>query len=98
MLTLNFLTVGEKGTAAAERHWVIEKPEELGQPINYKDVLASEWKPTIVLRWGCGYAYVATENEKYGYQGWRDGSAVQSTFCSGRLEFYPQHPHLAAHN
>ena len=25
LLTLNFLNVGEKGTAAAERHWVMEK-------------------------------------------------------------------------
>ena len=25
LLTLNFLNLGEKGTTAAERHWVIEK-------------------------------------------------------------------------
>jgi hypothetical protein len=39
LLTLIFLNLGEKGSAAAERHWVIGKTEELGQPIDYKDVL-----------------------------------------------------------
>lgn len=54
-LILNFLTVGEKRTRATERHWVIEKTEELDQPIDYKDVLTLGWKPAIVLRWGHGY-------------------------------------------
>lgn len=64
LLTLNFLNIGEKGTTASERHWVIEKTEEVGQPIDYKDVLTLGWKPAIVLRWGHGYAYVSTGNEK----------------------------------
>lgn len=34
------------------------------QPLHYKDVLASEWKPAIVLRWGHGYTYVSAGNEK----------------------------------
>ena len=33
-----------------------KKNEELGQSIYYKDVLTLEWKPAIVLRWGCHYA------------------------------------------
>lgn len=33
LLTLNFLNVGEKGTITAERHWVIEKTEKLGQAL-----------------------------------------------------------------
>ena len=28
-LTLNFLNTNEKGTMAAERHWIIEKTSEL---------------------------------------------------------------------
>jgi hypothetical protein len=28
LLTLNFLNVGEKGTTAAERHWVIGKTKQ----------------------------------------------------------------------
>lgn len=50
--------------AEDERHWVIEKSEELGQSIYYKAVLTLEWKPEILLRWGCGYGYVSTGNEK----------------------------------
>lgn len=63
LLTLNFLNVGEKGTAA-ERHWVMEKPEELGQAIDARDVLTLGWKPAIVSTWGHGYIYVSTGNEK----------------------------------
>jgi hypothetical protein len=41
LLTLNFLNVNEKGTAAAERSWVIEKKTVgLNQLIYHKDVLA----------------------------------------------------------
>ena len=41
-----------------------KKNEELGQPIYYKDVLTLEWKPAIVLRWGCCHGNVSTGNEK----------------------------------
>lgn len=27
-------------------------------------MLTLEWKPAIALRWGCGYAYISTGNEK----------------------------------
>ena len=30
---------------AAERHWIIEKTSELNQPVYFKDLLISEWKP-----------------------------------------------------
>lgn len=63
-MMLCFLNVGEKGTTAAERHWVNENTEELGQPIYYKDVLTLECQLAIVLRWGHGYAHVSIENEK----------------------------------
>ena len=66
MLTRNFLHVGEKGITAAD--WVTEKTEEVGQPIYYKDVLTSEWKPAIVLRWLCGYMYVLQGMKEHGYQ------------------------------
>jgi hypothetical protein len=35
------------------RHWVIGKTVELYQPMCYKNMLMSEWKPTKVLHWGC---------------------------------------------
>lgn len=44
-----------KGTAA-ERHWVIEKTEDLHQPIYYKGSI--DWKTAIVLRCGCVYSYL----------------------------------------
>jgi len=40
LLTLNSLN--EKGTTAAQRHWVMERTEELGQPIHYQDLLTLE--------------------------------------------------------
>ena len=49
LLTLNFLNVNEKGTTAAEKHWIVEKTTELNQPIYFKDVLTSQWKPDHVL-------------------------------------------------
>ena len=48
LLTLNFLNANEKGTTAAGRHWTIEKTAELNQPVYFKDVLTSEWKPRYV--------------------------------------------------
>lgn len=66
--TLNFLNVVEKGTTAAKRCCAMEKTEELGPPIYYKGVFTFEWKTAIVFRWGCGYAYASTGNEKYRYQ------------------------------
>jgi hypothetical protein len=61
---LYFLNVDEKGTTAADRHSVIKEAEELSQPIYYQDVLTVECKPAIILRWGHGYAYISTRNEK----------------------------------
>ena len=64
MLTLNFLNVNEKGTTAAERLCVIEKPVELNQPIYYKDVLISEWKLVKVLCWKFRFVYISIGKEK----------------------------------
>jgi hypothetical protein len=64
LLTLNFHNVGDQRTTAAKRHWVLEKTEELSQPIYYKDMLTLEWKPAIILRWKCGYAYVSMGNKE----------------------------------
>ncbi|MGE9574689.1 hypothetical protein ACQP3C_26975, partial [Escherichia coli] len=36
---------------------------ELNQPVYYKDVLTSVWKPGHVLRWGRGFAFVSTGEE-----------------------------------
>ena len=41
LLTLNFLSANEKGTTAAERHWIIEKSSDLNQPVYFKDVSPS---------------------------------------------------------
>ena len=64
LLTLNFLNANEKGTTAAERHWIMEKTSELNQPVYFKDVLTSQWRPGDVLRWGRGFALVSTGEEK----------------------------------
>ena len=64
LLTLNFLNANEEGTTAAERHWIIEKTAELNQPIYFKDVLTSEWKPGYVLHWGRGFAFISAGEEK----------------------------------
>ncbi|KAL6070467.1 hypothetical protein STEG23_006054, partial [Scotinomys teguina] len=64
LLTLNFLNADEKGTTAAERHWTTDKTSELNQPVYFKDVLSSEWKPGYVLRWGRGFAFVSAGEEK----------------------------------
>ena len=64
LLTLNFLKTNEKGTTAAERHWIMEKSVELNQLVYIKDVLTSQWKPGDVLRWGRGFALVSTGEEK----------------------------------
>ncbi|KAL6038953.1 hypothetical protein STEG23_010042 [Scotinomys teguina] len=64
LLTLNFLNADEKGTTVAERHWTTDKTSELNQPVYFKDVLSSEWKPGYVLRWGRGFAFVSAGEEK----------------------------------
>ena len=64
LLTLNFLNANEKGTTAAERHWIMEKSAELNQPVYIKDVLTSQWKPGDVLRWRRGFSLVSTGEEK----------------------------------
>ena len=64
LLTLNFLNANEKGTTAAERHWIMEKTSELNQLVYFKDVLTSQWRPGDVLRWGRGFALVSTGEEK----------------------------------
>lgn len=63
LLTLNFLNSNEKGKTAAERHWTIEKISKLNQPVYFKDVLTSVWKPGYVLRWGKGFAFVSAGEE-----------------------------------
>ena len=40
------------------------KPFELNQPIYYKDVLTSEWKPSKVLHWRHEFVHISTGNEK----------------------------------
>lgn len=64
LLTLNFLNADEQNSTAAERHWIVEKTAELNQPAYIKDILTSEWKMGNVLRWGRGFAYVSTGEEK----------------------------------
>ena len=63
LLTVNFLIANEKGRTAAERHWIMAKSAELNQPIYFKDVLTSQWKPGDVLRWGRGFELVSTGEE-----------------------------------
>ncbi|CAO2640481.1 Gag-Pro-Pol polyprotein [Lemmus lemmus] len=63
LLTLNFLNANEKGTIVAERYWIMEKSAELNQPVYFKDVLTSQWKPDV-LRWGRGFALISTGEEK----------------------------------
>ena len=64
LLTLNFLKANEKGTTAAERHWILEKSSELNQSIYFKDMLISQWKPGDVLHWGRGFALVCSQEKK----------------------------------
>ena len=64
LLTLNFLNANEKGTIAAERHLIMEKSSELNQPIYFKDVLTSQWKPGDVLHWRRGFALVCSQEKK----------------------------------
>ena len=61
---MNFLNANEKGTTAAERHWIMEKSAELNQPVYIKDVLTSQWNPVDVLRWVRGFTLVSTGEEK----------------------------------
>ena len=58
------LTANEKGTTAAERHWIIEKTSELNQLVYFKDILTSQWKPGEVLYWRRGFVLVSTGEEK----------------------------------
>ena len=60
LLTLNFLNDNERGTTAAERHWIIEKTSELYQSLYFKDVLTSQWKPGDVLCWVRSLTLVST--------------------------------------
>ena len=49
---------------AAERHGIIEKHStELNQPVYFKDVLTSEWKPEYVLHWGKGFPFISIEEK-----------------------------------
>ena len=43
---------------------ITEKSAELNQPLYFKDVLTSEWKPERVLHWGRGFTFVSTGEEK----------------------------------
>ena len=64
LLTLNFLNSNEKGTTAAEKHWITENTFKLNQLVYFKDVLASEWKTGDVLCWGRVFTLVSTGKEK----------------------------------
>ena len=64
LLTSNFLNANEKRKTVAERWWIIEKTSELNQPVYFKDVLKSQWKPGDVLCWGKGFALVSAGKEK----------------------------------
>ena len=59
LLTLNFLNANEKGTIAAERHWIMEKSSELNQSVYFKDVLTSQGESGNVLHWGRGFTFVS---------------------------------------
>ena len=61
---LNFLNANEKGQTSSERHWTAEKTAKLNQPVYFKDVLTSIWKPGHLLHWGRGFALVSTGEEK----------------------------------
>lgn len=41
-----------------------DKTSELNQPVYFKDVMTSVWKPGYVLHWGRGYAFVSTGEKK----------------------------------
>ena len=41
-----------------------KKTAELNQPVYFKDVLTSVWKPGHLLRWGRGFALVSTGEDK----------------------------------
>ena len=58
LLTLTFLNSMGKGTTAPERNRIVGKATELNEPIYFKDVLTSEWKPGHVLCWGRSFAFV----------------------------------------
>ena len=61
---MKFLNANEKGTTAAERHWIMEKFAKLNQPDYFKDVLTLQWKPGDVPCWGRRFALVSTGEEK----------------------------------
>ena len=62
LLTLIFLNDNEKGTTGVEKHWITEKSAELDQPLYFKDVLTSEWKPGDMLHYERGFDFLS-----YGY-------------------------------
>ena len=63
-LFLNFLNTNEKGTMAAERHWIMEKTSELNQTVYFKYVLTSQWNPEEVLHWGRGFTHFFSAGEE----------------------------------
>ena len=65
---MNFLNVDEKGTMVAEQHWIIGKTSVLNQPLYFKDVLTSQWKPGDVLHYGRGFALISTGEEKLWFE------------------------------
>ncbi|CAO2636376.1 hypothetical protein LEMLEM_LOCUS23496 [Lemmus lemmus] len=77
---------------AAERHWIMEKSVELNQPVYFKDVLTSQWKPGEVLRWGRGFALISTGEEKLWISSklikvWLEG---ERTTTKGDVTTHPQ--------
>ena len=55
LLTLNYFNANEKGTTAAERHWIIEQSSELNQPFYFKDMLTLPWKDRTCVMLGKGF-------------------------------------------
>lgn len=66
---MNYLDANEQKTTAAERHWIMKGTAKLIQAIQFRDNLASEWKPGNVLHWrkGCASSYTHTQKQKAMY-------------------------------
>jgi hypothetical protein len=49
LLTFNFSNVNETSNTAAEKHWILERTDELNQLTYFKDMSPLEWKSGNVL-------------------------------------------------
>ena len=63
LLTLNFFRTNENSSREALDNG-LKKTSGLNQPLYFKDVLTSQWKPGDVLHWGRGFALVSIGEEK----------------------------------